>query len=215
MASSASEPGEELALEIDAQAKGHHRDAEPVGDAGELPDLILGEELRFVDEDAIDLAAEGFLADAIEEIVAGVEEIGFGRDADARARCGRRCRCRWHRGRRCRSAYACRARGSCTRPAAARSTCRRSWSNRRNRAWPSAPSGKRRPSCPSGGRGTRLGVGGQQKTAAGRGRPSEPMGFGADCLLAQQSDDGERRRGWHRCPDGWGDPDESDARGPR
>ena len=80
--------GEQLALEIDAQAKGHHRDAEPVGDAGELPDLVVGEELRFVDEDAIDLAGEGLLADAVEQIVGGAEQIGLGGDADARARCG-------------------------------------------------------------------------------------------------------------------------------
>src|SRR5262249_39201889 len=53
----------ELALEIDAEAEGHHRDAEAVGDTGKLPDLILGEELRFVDQYAVDLAGEGFLAD--------------------------------------------------------------------------------------------------------------------------------------------------------
>ena len=45
--------GKQLALEIGAQAVAHDRDVQPVGDAGELPDLLLLEELRLVDEDAM------------------------------------------------------------------------------------------------------------------------------------------------------------------
>ena len=47
--------GEKLAPEIGSQAIAHDRDVEPVGDAGQLPDLVPGQELRLVDEDAIDL----------------------------------------------------------------------------------------------------------------------------------------------------------------
>ena len=78
--------GEELALEIGAEAEGHHRDVEPVGDAGELPDLVVGEELGLVDEDAIDARGGVLGADAIlkRSSVVG-EELGFGLDAEARA----------------------------------------------------------------------------------------------------------------------------------
>ena len=58
---------------------------EPVGDAGELPDLVVGEELGLVDEDAIELAGLGVLADAVEEVVLGVEGLGLRRDPEARA----------------------------------------------------------------------------------------------------------------------------------
>ena len=53
MASSALRAGKQLALEIGAQAEAHDRDVQPVGDAGELPDLVGREELRLVDEDAM------------------------------------------------------------------------------------------------------------------------------------------------------------------
>src|SRR6478735_2298798 len=46
---------EQLALEIRTQTIGHDRNADTVGDAGELPDLPLIEELRLVDKDAGDL----------------------------------------------------------------------------------------------------------------------------------------------------------------
>src|SRR5690349_1463121 len=49
--------GEELALEVGAQAEGHHRNFEPVGHPCKLPDLVAGKELSLVDEDAIDLAS--------------------------------------------------------------------------------------------------------------------------------------------------------------
>lgn len=77
--------GEELALEIRAQAEGHHRDAQPVGDAGELPNLLVGEELGFVDEDAVDFAGQRVLADAVVEVVAIGEGLGLRCDAQARA----------------------------------------------------------------------------------------------------------------------------------
>ena len=47
--------GEEFAAEVRAQAVAQDREFEPVGDAGELPDLRLRQELRLVDEDAVDL----------------------------------------------------------------------------------------------------------------------------------------------------------------
>ena len=48
--------GEELGLEIGAEAVAEHRDAEPVGDLAKLDHVPLGEELRLVDEDAVELA---------------------------------------------------------------------------------------------------------------------------------------------------------------
>ena len=46
--------GKQLALEIGAQSVAHDRNVDPVGDARQLPDLILAKKLRFVDEDAGD-----------------------------------------------------------------------------------------------------------------------------------------------------------------
>ncbi len=73
--------GEQPAAEIDPQPVAHHRLAKVVGDAGQLPDLLLGQELRLVDEDAGGAAAPGF--DQGEKIGFGGEtQRGFG-DADA------------------------------------------------------------------------------------------------------------------------------------
>src|SRR5690606_23432645 len=55
--------GKELALEVGAQAEAHHRHVEPISDAGELPDLFGGEELRFIDKDAIHLGDIDVLAE--------------------------------------------------------------------------------------------------------------------------------------------------------
>ncbi len=76
--------GEQLALEIGAQAVAHDRDVEPVGDAGELPDLLVVEELRLVDEDAMHGRVLVMLGDAGEEIVAVAEDLGLRLQADAR-----------------------------------------------------------------------------------------------------------------------------------
>ena len=48
--------GEQLALEIGAQAVAEHRDAELVGDPAQLQDMVAGQELRLVDQHAVELA---------------------------------------------------------------------------------------------------------------------------------------------------------------
>src|SRR5262245_14152992 len=53
----------ELPLEIGSKAVAEHRDSEPVGDLAQLQNMPLREELRFVDEDAVDLALLQFFAD--------------------------------------------------------------------------------------------------------------------------------------------------------
>ena len=45
---------EQVALEVGPKAIGEHRDGEPVGDIAQLPDLGLGQELGFIDQDAMD-----------------------------------------------------------------------------------------------------------------------------------------------------------------
>src|SRR6185312_14159078 len=45
--------GKQIALEIGPEAVAHDRDVQPVGDAGKLPYLVVVEELRLVDEDAV------------------------------------------------------------------------------------------------------------------------------------------------------------------
>ena len=72
MASSSEEPGNSLPWKSVRRPKHITGIVEPVGDAGQLPDLVGGEELRLVDEDAIDLADLLMcVADALEEIVIG------------------------------------------------------------------------------------------------------------------------------------------------
>ncbi len=86
MASSAIEPGKSRPWKVGAEAEAHHRDLEPVGDAGELPDLVGGEELGLVDEDAIEPCrpASGF-AHAVEQIVVRAVRARLRLDAEARA----------------------------------------------------------------------------------------------------------------------------------
>ena len=57
---------------------------QPVSDAGELPDLLFIEELRLVDEDAVDLGVFVVLGDARKEVVALAEHLGLGLKPDAR-----------------------------------------------------------------------------------------------------------------------------------
>ena len=84
MASSACEPENSLPWKSVLQPVAHHRNAEPVGDAGELPDLLFIEELRLVDEHAVDLGVLVVLGDACKEIVAVAEHLGLGLEPDAR-----------------------------------------------------------------------------------------------------------------------------------
>ena len=50
--------GEEIAPEVGAQAVAEHRDAELVGDAAQLQDMVAGQELRLVDQQAVELALD-------------------------------------------------------------------------------------------------------------------------------------------------------------
>jgi hypothetical protein len=64
MASKRARAGEQVALEVGAQAVAHHRDAKPVGNARQLPDLLFLQELRLVDEDAVHIGVLVVLGDA-------------------------------------------------------------------------------------------------------------------------------------------------------
>ena len=84
MASKRPRAGEQIALEIRAQAVAHHGNAEPVGDAGQLPGLFLLEELRLVDEHAMNRGVLVMLGDAGIEIVAVAEHLGARFKPDSR-----------------------------------------------------------------------------------------------------------------------------------
>ena len=75
--------GKQLAAEIGAQAVAEHRDAEPVCDACELPDLLLRQELRFIDEDGVDRFLPVFAIDPCVEVVGFRIRQGVRTDADA------------------------------------------------------------------------------------------------------------------------------------
>ena len=47
---------EQVALEIGSQSVGHHRDIQAIADIAQLEDLQTSQELRLIDQDAMDLA---------------------------------------------------------------------------------------------------------------------------------------------------------------
>ena len=67
---------EQLAAEIGAQAVAQHRDAQRIHHFAQLPDLRLAQELRFIDQHAVELAARGDvgLDDALQVVVARERE---------------------------------------------------------------------------------------------------------------------------------------------
>ena len=50
--------GKQLAAEVGAQAVAEHRNADLVGDAAQLQDMVAGQELRLVDQQAVELALD-------------------------------------------------------------------------------------------------------------------------------------------------------------
>jgi len=77
--------GEEVRLEIGAQAVAEDGDVELVDDVGGLVHLRGGEELGLVDEDAGDGADAVLALDAAEEVVGVGQDLGRRLEADARA----------------------------------------------------------------------------------------------------------------------------------
>ena len=75
---------EEIALEIGAQPVAHHRNGEPVGHPRQLPHLLVGQELRLVDEHAMRRLGLVMLGDALIQVVAVAEHLGVGFQPDAR-----------------------------------------------------------------------------------------------------------------------------------
>ena len=75
----------ELALKVRPQAETHDRHAEPVRRTGELPDLALRKELRFVHQNAGERAVLKRRLDALVEIVPRLEGLRLGLQPDARA----------------------------------------------------------------------------------------------------------------------------------
>lgn len=75
---------EKLALKIRAQAVGHHRNVQPVCNTGKLPDMVFGQEVGFIDENAGDgrFGIQGLHFG--EDIGVSVEGPCVGRQADAR-----------------------------------------------------------------------------------------------------------------------------------
>ena len=76
---------EQLALEVRSQAEAQHRDAQFVHDLGQLVHLLPGQELRLVDENAVNAPLFQFGGRHVEEVVVAAEGQGAGLEADARA----------------------------------------------------------------------------------------------------------------------------------
>ncbi|MPL84460.1 hypothetical protein SDC9_30425 [bioreactor metagenome] len=75
--------GEEFAAEVDAQPVAHHRHREIIDHTGQLPDLVPGQELRLVDEDAGAGGTGHPRRDQRCHVGLGGEGLGLGADADA------------------------------------------------------------------------------------------------------------------------------------
>src|SRR5438045_2053616 len=75
--------GEKLALKVGAEAVAKHGNREAVGDLAQLQDVALGEELRLVDQDAVELALLQLVGDRTEQIDLLVIAVGGGRQSDA------------------------------------------------------------------------------------------------------------------------------------
>lgn len=75
-----------MSAEVGAQAVADHVDAEFVDDAGELVDLVGGEELGFIDEDPFRAVGVGSHAeDHLVEVGVGIDPGAFAFDAYAAA----------------------------------------------------------------------------------------------------------------------------------
>jgi hypothetical protein len=76
---------EQVALEVGPKAISEHRDGEPVGDIAQLPDLGLGQELGFVDQDAMDAGGSVFTLGDSKEVIRGFEGDRIGGESNPRA----------------------------------------------------------------------------------------------------------------------------------
>src|SRR5687768_4343118 len=61
----------QLPEEVGAQAIAKHRQIDLVAEAAELENLVPGQELRFVDQKAVELAALQLLGDSFEQVDVG------------------------------------------------------------------------------------------------------------------------------------------------
>lgn len=76
---------EQVALEVGPKAIGEHRDGESVGDIAELADLGFGQELGFVDQDAMDAGGGVFALGDSKEVIGGSEGERIGGESNPRA----------------------------------------------------------------------------------------------------------------------------------
>jgi len=76
-------PGEEVGLEVGAEAIAEHRYRKIVGDAAKLEDVIAGEELRLVNQHAMQFALLQLLGDLREQVDAIVIGVGGRIEGDA------------------------------------------------------------------------------------------------------------------------------------
>src|SRR6185369_12258103 len=78
-------PGKELSLEVGPEAVAEHRNPERVGDLAKLQHVALRQELRLVDEYAVELTLPQFPADRDEQVDTLVIGVGRGGQSDARS----------------------------------------------------------------------------------------------------------------------------------
>jgi len=76
---------EQVALEVGPKAIGEHRDGESIGDIAELAHLGLGQELGFVDQDAVDAGGGVFALGDSKEVIGGSEGDRIGGESNPRA----------------------------------------------------------------------------------------------------------------------------------
>ena len=76
---------EQVALEVGPKAIGKHGDRESIGDIAELADLGLGQELGFVDQDAMDAGGSVFALGDSKEVIGGSKGDRIGGESNPRA----------------------------------------------------------------------------------------------------------------------------------
>ena len=76
---------EQVALEVGPKAIGEHRDGESIGDIAELAHLGLGQELGFVDQDAVDAGGGVFALGDSKEVIGRSKRDRIGGESNPRA----------------------------------------------------------------------------------------------------------------------------------